>query len=260
MICRPPTLVSGAIFDMDGVLTDTATVHAVAWKTMFDQFLADRAARSGGPFLPFILETDYPSYVDGLPREEGIRSFLSSRGVTLALGEPTDGPEVETLFGLGNRKQKIFSAALRSDGVRLFESSVRLVHELLTAGIPCAVASSSKNCPLILECAGIDGLFQARVDGSVAGELGLSGKPSPDMFWACAARLNRRPAGCVVFEDAISGVQAGRDGGFGLVVGVDRTGDGRGLAENGADVVVQDLAEVSVEKLDQWFVARTRAS
>jgi beta-phosphoglucomutase family hydrolase len=234
------------LFDLDGVLTDTAAVHARAWKTMFDEFLRDWAKRHGQPFTPFTIDRDYKTYVDGKPRYDGVRSFLLSRGIELREGDSSDSPRTETVRGLGNRKNDLVNQLLDEEGVAPYEGSVRLVEQLRDKGIKRAVVSSSKNCAAVLEAAGISDLFDARVDGVVAAERGLPGKPAPDTFLAAAADLGAPPERAVVVEDAISGVQAGRAGGFGLVIGVDREGDPDALRSNGADVVVSDLGELVV--------------
>jgi beta-phosphoglucomutase family hydrolase len=234
------------LFDLDGVLTDTAAVHARAWKTMFDEFLRDRAERHGQPFTPFSIDRDYKTYVDGKPRNDGVRSFLLSRGIELPEGDSDDPPQMETVRGLGNRKNDLVNRLLDDEGVVRYEGSVRLVEQLRDQGIKRAVVSSSKNCAAVLEAAGISDLFDTRIDGVVAAERGLPGKPAPDTFLAAAADLGAPPGRAVVVEDAISGVQAGRAGGFGLVIGVDREGDPNALRSNGADVVVSDLGELVV--------------
>jgi beta-phosphoglucomutase family hydrolase len=234
------------LFDLDGVLTDTAAVHARAWKTMFDEFLRDRAERHGQPFTPFSIDRDYKTYVDGKPRNDGVRSFLLSRGIELPEGDSDDPPQMETVRGLGDRKNDLVNRLLDDEGVVRYEGSVRLVEQLRDQGIKRAVVSSSKNCAAVLEAAGISNLFDTRIDGVVAAERGLPGKPAPDTFLAAAADLGAPPGRAVVVEDAISGVQAGRAGGFGLVIGVDREGDPNALRSNGADVVVSDLGELVV--------------
>jgi beta-phosphoglucomutase family hydrolase len=232
------------LFDLDGVLTDTAAVHARAWKTMFDDFLRDWAKRHEQPFEPFTIERDYKTYVDGKPRYDGVRSFLHSRGIELREGTSEDAPDTETVRGLGNRKNDLVNQLLDDEGVVRYEGSVRLVEQLREQGIKLAVVSSSKNCATVLEAAGIAHLFDARVDGVVAAERGLPGKPAPDTFLAAAADLGATPERAVVVEDAISGVQAGHAGGFGLVIGVDREGHPEALRSNGADLVVSDLEEL----------------
>ncbi len=232
------------LFDLDGVLTGTAKVHAVCWKRMFDAFLQARAAREGELFRPFDTDSDYKHYVDGKPRYEGVKSFLESRGISLPYGDPDDAPGKDTICGLGNRKNALLNDVIESEGVDVYEGSVAWVHQLHEAGIKTAVVSSSKNCETILRAAGIEDLFELRIDGVVAAQLQIAGKPAPDTFLEAARRLEVEPERTVVVEDAISGVQAGRAGGFGLVIGVDREGDAEALRKNGADIVVADLAEL----------------
>jgi alpha,alpha-trehalase len=255
------------IFDLDGVVTQTAAVHAAAWKRLFDAYLAERAARTGtspggagdaaggandaagsspDALRPFDLEADYRLHVDGKPRYDGVRDFLASRGIELPMGDPSDPPERETVCGLGNRKNDFFNAEVREHGVRTFPSTVALIHELRDAGIRVGLMSSSKNTAMVLDVTGTTDLFEVRVDGVVAEEIGLPGKPDPAMYLETARRLGVAAARSVVVEDALSGVEAGRRGGFGLVIGVDRLGQAAELAAAGADVVVDDLAEVSV--------------
>ena len=231
------------LFDLDGVITDTASVHARAWKTMFDEYLQERAARQGESFEPFTLEGDYKPYVDGKPRYDGVRSFLQSRGIELPEGSPDDLSDAETVCGLGNRKNELVNRLIEEEGVTVYDGSVRLMHQLRDAGVRLAVVSSSKNCVTVLKAAGLMDMFDARVDGIVAAERGLPGKPAPDTFLAAAADLGAEPERAVVVEDAISGVQAGRNGSFGLVIGVNRDGDPDALRQHGADVVVSDLGE-----------------
>ncbi len=241
-----PALVDGVIFDMDGVLTDTASVHAAAWKELFDGYLQARAARTGAAPDPFDQDEDYRRYVDGRARQDGVAAFLQSRGITLATGESSDPPDRETLWGLSNRKNEAFMAAVADRGVQAFASSVALVTALRAAGVATAVVSASRNATQVLAAAGIAGLFDERVDGVDAEHLALPGKPDPAMFLEAARRLGVDPARAVVVEDALAGVEAGRLGGFGLVVGVDRRGDPDGLRTHGADVVIRDLAELRV--------------
>jgi beta-phosphoglucomutase family hydrolase len=234
------------VFDMDGVVTQTATVHAAAWKALFDAYLTVRSARTGEPFRPFDVEADYLPYVDGKPRYDGVRDFLASREVTLPWGSPPDPPDAETVCGLGNRKNDFFMAEVAAHGVQAFPTTVVLVKALKEHGIHTAVISASKNTSTILEAAGVSGLFEAQVDGEVADDLGLPGKPDPAVFLEAAHRVGVTPRRAVVVEDAEAGVQAGRRGGFGLVIGVDRSDHARALIEHGADVVVKDLREVAV--------------
>jgi beta-phosphoglucomutase family hydrolase len=232
------------LFDLDGVLTDTARIHAACWKRMFDAFLESRSEPSGDALRPFDIETDYPPYVDGKPRFDGVRDFLASRGIELPEGSPDDSPEYETVCGLGNRKNEMVNRAIAELGVDAYPSSVAVLRRIREEGVKTAVVSSSGNCAAVLEAAKIADLFDARVDGVDIIEQGLAGKPAPDSFLEGARRLGVSPERCAVVEDAISGVQAGRDGGFGLVIGVARKGDARALCENGADLVVADLGEL----------------
>lgn len=232
------------LFDLDGVLTDTAKIHAACWKRMFDDFLRERATEKNEPFRPFDIGTDYKLYVDGKPRFDGVQSFLESRGIHLPYGEPGSPPSDETICGLGNRKNEMVKEAIESEGVEAYEGSVAFVRHLRNQGIKTAVVSASSNCEPVLRSAGIADLFDVRVDGEVASQLNLAGKPAPDTFLKAAQELGVQPNRAVVVEDAISGVQAGRRGGFGLVIGVDRKGDAESLWENGADIVVNDLGEM----------------
>jgi beta-phosphoglucomutase family hydrolase len=231
------------LFDLDGVLTPTALVHAAAWKQLFDGYLGERAARTGEQFRPFDAHADYEQYVDGRPRYDGVRSFLASRGIELPEGTRADSPSEETVSGLGNRKDELVSALLRQ-GVEPYPGSVRYVRAVRDSGLDRAVVSGSVHCRDVLEAAGISDLFEVRIDGIVAMERKLKGKPAPDTFLAAAEALGVPPAAAAVFEDARAGVEAGRAGGFGFVVGVDRTGQADALREHGADVVVSDLAEL----------------
>ncbi|MER7818049.1 beta-phosphoglucomutase family hydrolase [Streptomyces sp. NPDC096153] len=239
-----PDHVRTCLFDLDGVLTRTAKVHAAAWKEMFDDFLRRRADREGAVFVPFDAVRDYDEYVDGRPREDGVRTFLASRGVELPEGAPDDPPGRETVNGLGTRKNALVLRRIREDGVEAYEGSVAYVHAVRDAGLRTAVVSSSANCRDVLAAAGIEDLFDERVDGIVAHEQGLHGKPAPDTYLAAARALGAAPRDAAVFEDALAGVEAGRAGSFGLVVGVDRTGQAEELRRHGADVVVDDLAEL----------------
>jgi beta-phosphoglucomutase family hydrolase len=239
-----PSRIRACLFDLDGVLTQTARVHAAAWKEMFDTFLRERAARTGEAFAPFDPVTDYTHYVDGKPRYDGVRSFLASRGIELPEGDPSDPPSAETVCGLGNRKNELVLALLKRDGVQVYEGSVRYVRAVRDAGLHRAVVSASANCRDVLEAAGIENLFEIRIDGIVVEERHLKGKPAPDTFLAAAEELGAKPAEAAVFEDALAGVEAGRAGQFGFVVGVDRAEQRKALLEHGADVVVTDLAEL----------------
>jgi beta-phosphoglucomutase family hydrolase len=236
-----PDGVRACLFDLDGVITQTAKVHAAAWKEMFDAFLRQR---DGDGFTPFDIHGDYDRYVDGLPRADGVRTFLRSRNIDLPEGDPDDPPTAETVNGLGNRKNDIVQRRIREDGVEVYEGSVRYLHAVRAAGLRTAVVSSSANTAEVLQVTGLTDLFDARVDGQVARERHLPGKPKPDTFLAGAAELGVEPTEAAVFEDALAGVEAGRAGGFGIVVGVDRVGQAAALKEHGADVVVQDLDEL----------------
>jgi beta-phosphoglucomutase family hydrolase len=239
-----PDEVTACLFDLDGVLTQTAKVHAAAWKEMFDSYLRERAARAGEEFVPFDPVADYDEYVDGKPRYDGVRSFLASRGIELPQGSPDDPPGAETIDGLGNRKNEIVLEMIRRDGVEPYEGSVSYVKAAQAAGLRRAVVSSSTNCRDVLAAAGIDDLFEERIDGVVAEREHLSGKPAPDTFLAGARALGVTSGQAAVFEDALAGVEAGRAGDFRFVVGVDRVGQADALRAHGADVVVRDLAEL----------------
>jgi len=239
-----PDRYEAVLFDLDGVLTATARVHASCWKRMFDDFLRRRADATSEPFQPFEIATDYKQYVDGMLRQEGVRSFLASRNITLPEGDPASPPGYDTLHGLGNMKNQLFNEVVRAEGVDVYDSSVEVVRRLRDLGLETAVVTASKNCGTILRAAGIADLFDAQVDGIVAAELKLPGKPAPDTFLKAAEFLGVKPARAVVVEDAISGVAAGRAGGFGLVIGVDRKSHADELREHGADIVVEDLGEL----------------
>jgi beta-phosphoglucomutase family hydrolase len=239
-----PDRFDAVLFDLDGVLTSTAKIHSSCWKTMFDDFLHHRAAERKEPFRPFEIATDYKRYVDGKLRYEGVRSFLASRNIALAEGAPEDPPTADTVCGLGNRKDELVKTAIAQGQVESYPGSVALVRRLREQGIRTAVVSSSNNCEQVLRAAGILDLFEVRVDGVVASKLGLPGKPAPDTFLEAARMLGVSPTRAVVVEDALSGVQAGRAGGFGLIVGVDREGSGDALRTEGAELVVTDLAEL----------------
>jgi alpha,alpha-trehalase len=233
------------VFDMDGVVTDTAVVHRRAWQAMFDPFLAEVAGRTGTTQQRFG-EDDYLRYVDGKARADGVASFLASRGVHLPRGSADDPPGTETVWALANRKDEAFQQVLATGGARAFPSTVALVRELQRQGIGTAIISASRNCQAILTAAGLDDLFPVRVDGVETARLALPGKPAPAVFLEAVRRLGATASRSVVVEDALAGVQAGRDGGFGLVVGVDRVGQAEALREHGAHVVVTDLDEVRV--------------
>jgi beta-phosphoglucomutase family hydrolase len=239
-----PDGVSGCLFDLDGVLTKTAKVHDAAWKEMFDNYLRQRARQTGEPFVPFDPVADYDEYVDGKPRADGTRSFLASRHITLPDGNSDDPPDTQTVYGLSNRKNEIVLRRIRADGVEAYPGSVSYVRAVRDAGLRRAVVSSSANCRDVLVAAGIEDLFEVRIDGVVAERDQLRGKPAPDTFLAGARALGLRPDQAAVFEDALAGVAAGRAGKFGLVVGVDRVDQADALTKHGADVVVTDLADL----------------
>ena len=242
-----PEAITALLFDLDGVLTKTAVVHDKAWKQTFDGFLKARAEKESEEFVPFDSGADYNEYVDGKPRYDGVRSFLQSRGIELPEGDPDDPPPAETVCGLGNRKNELVLKLIEEDGVEPYEGSVRFVEAARTAGLRRAVVSSSANCQEVLEAAGIEGLFEVRIDGNVADAKNLKGKPAPDTYLAGAEALGVEPAAACVFEDAVSGVEAGAAGHFGHVVGVDRVHHAEALRAHGADVVVTDLAELILD-------------
>ncbi|GGM11398.1 beta-phosphoglucomutase family hydrolase [Micromonospora yangpuensis] len=239
-----PAHVTACLFDLDGVLTQTALVHNAAWKQTFDAFLRAHSAATGEPYRPFDPGPDYHRYVDGRPRADGVRSFLASRGIVLPDGGPDDPPEAETVYGLGNRKNIVLKERIRTDGVQAYPGSVRYLKETVAAGLRRAVVSASANCQEVVAAAGLAPLLEARVDGVVARAEGLRGKPHPDTFLAGAKLLGVAPAHAAVFEDALAGVAAGRAGGFGYVIGVDRGGQADELRAHGADIVVDDLADL----------------
>jgi beta-phosphoglucomutase family hydrolase len=239
-----PETVHACLFDLDGVLTDTASVHTKAWKVMFDDYLRQRAERTGEEFVPFDPASDYRQYVDGKKREDGVRSFLASRGIELPEGDPDDPPDAETVYGLGNRKNEAFQKTLHTDGVEVFDGSRCYLEKVAAAGLATAVVSSSANTRDVLEITGLDRFIQQRVDGVTLREEHIAGKPAPDSFLRAAQLLHVAPAAAAVFEDALSGVAAGHAGNFGFVVGVDRVGQADELRRNGADVVVTDLADL----------------
>lgn len=244
MVGLPDTIVA-CLFDLDGVLTETATIHAAAWKEAFDPLLRERARPEGHPVRPFDAVSDYDAYVDGLPREDGVRAFLASRGITVEEGTPDDPPTSVTVHGIARRKNEFFLRQLAAQGVTVFPGSLRFLESVRSAGLRCAVVSSSANCRAVLEAGGIEGMFDARVDGLVAARRGLRGKPAPDTYLAAASDLDVPPGRAAVFEDALAGVEAGRAGRFGWVVGVDRVGQAAALRAHGADQVVADLGELA---------------
>lgn len=249
-----------AIFDMDGVITKTADVHSRAWKRMFDEFLQRRAAREGGAFHEFTHARDYLAYVDGRPRDRGVAAFLKSREIELPPGSPDDPPGTETLAGLGNRKNALFQDLIEREGVSPFASTLDLIREMRRRGIRIGLATSSRNAAPILEKTGAAPLFATVVDGLVSEKLGLKGKPAPDIFTAAAANLGVPGARAIVVEDAASGVQAGARGGFALVIGIARENNARELREQGADLVVTDLGETSVDDIDRLIRAKRAAA
>lgn len=234
------------IFDLDGVVTDTASVHAEAWKNMFDEFLSRYYARQNKSFEPFDIDKDYRLYVDGKPRFDGVKSFIESRGIDLPEGGPDDTPGTETVHGLGKLKNGYFLKHIEEHGAVVYDSTVEFIHSLKKHGFKTAIISSSKNCAMILDSVNLSDLFEVRVDGVDSDVLGIKGKPAPDIFLEATRQLKVKPGRSVVIEDAISGVQGGRAGKFGLVIGVARTGDRESLLKNGADVAVEDLAEIKV--------------
>ncbi|HEY8370803.1 MAG TPA: beta-phosphoglucomutase family hydrolase [Thermodesulfobacteriota bacterium] len=242
--------VDAVLFDMDGVVTRTASLHAAAWQELFDDVLRRHAEARGEPFRPFDPRADYLAYVDGKPRLDGARSFLAARGIELPEGDPGDAPEALTIHGLAKRKDALFLRRLRTEGADVFASTITLIHALREAGVKTGVVTSSRNGREVLRAAEIEHLFDARVDGEDAARLGLRGKPAPDPFLECAKRLDAAPRRTVVVEDAVSGVEAATRGGFGLVIGVDRGGNREALAARGADLVVADLAEVDLARIE----------
>jgi beta-phosphoglucomutase family hydrolase len=236
-----PKTILACLFDLDGVITKTAVVHAAAWKRTFDDYLR---GRDGDKFRPFDDSEDYAAYVDGLPRADGVRSFLASRGIELPEGTPDDPPDRTTVHGLGNRKNELLLDMIRTDGVEAYDGTLRYIEAVRAHGLRTAVVSSSANCRDILRSVGAESLFDVRVDGVVAAERRLPGKPRPDTFLAAAKDLGVQPSEAAVFEDALAGMDAGRSGHFGYVVGVDRVGRGAELRAHGADIVVRDLTEL----------------
>ena len=239
-----PEGVTACLFDLDGVLTQTAKVHAAAWKQMFDEYLRRRAEQRGEKFVPFDKVRDYDEYVDGKPRYDGVKSFLTSRGIDLPQGTPNDPPDAETVDGLGNRKNEIVLKMIHDDGVEPYEGSVRYVKAARDAGLRRAVVSSSTNCRDVLTAAGILDLFEEIIDGHTTEREHLNGKPAPDTYLAGAKAVGIGPDQAAVYEDALAGVESGRAGNFAFVVGVDRVGQADALKAHGADVVVKDLSEL----------------
>jgi beta-phosphoglucomutase family hydrolase len=243
---RLPKGITACLFDLDGVLTKTATVHAAAWKEMFDEYLRARAERTGEKFVPFDPVADYDAYVDGLPRADGTRAFLRSRNIELPEGGPDDPPDAETIHALSERKNQLVLHKIEHDGVEVYPGSVRFLRAVRAAGMPVAVVSSSANCAQVLASTGLDKYVDTRIDGIVAEREHLAGKPAPDTYLAGAKALGVPPSAAAVFEDALAGVASGRAGNFGYVVGVDRVGQADELRHHGADIVVTDLAELLV--------------
>jgi beta-phosphoglucomutase family hydrolase len=239
-----PDAVTACLFDLDGVLTDTAAVHNAAWRKAFDGYLQQRAERTGEPFVPFDPVEDYLTHVDGKRREDGVRDFLGSRGIELPEGSSDDPPDAETVTGIGNRKNERLLQTIEADGVEVYDGSRRYLQAAQDAGLRIAVVSSSANTEAVLQVTGLAPFVEVRVDGVVAKERDLPGKPAPDTFLLAATELGVRPQQCAVFEDALAGVAAGRAGEFGYVVGVDRVDQAAALADAGADVVVGDLGEL----------------
>ncbi len=232
------------VLDLDGVVTRTARLHARAWKHLFDAHLRAVADRTGAPFVPFDIDADYAAHVDGLPRQDGVTTFLASRGITLPPGRPDDPPDAETVNGLGNRKNVEFTRALAEDGVEVFPGAVRFIEHWRGRGLKIALNSSSKNAGMVLDSAGLTGLFDAVVDGKVAAAAGLPGKPAPDTFLHAAALVGARPDQACVVEDALAGVHSGHAGAFRLVIGIDRGAGREALLDAGADIVVNDLGDI----------------
>jgi beta-phosphoglucomutase family hydrolase len=232
------------LFDLDGVITNTATLHATCWKQMFDEYLRRRAEQSGEAFRPFDLAADYRLYVDGKPRFDGVRDFLRSRGIQLPEGSPDDSADLETVCGLGNRKNELINDLIERIGVEPYDGTVRFIRQLRRDGFKIAVVTSSQNCAHVLKAAKLDHFFEVRVDGNTIEAEGLAGKPAPDTFLMAAKLLGVEPARTVVIEDAISGVEAGSNGNFGLVIGVARKGNAEELQRHGAHLVVDDLSEL----------------
>jgi beta-phosphoglucomutase family hydrolase len=239
-----PDTVRACLFDLDGVLTDTASVHRKAWKAMFDSYLKEREQRKGESFVPFDIDADYQTYIDGKKREDGVQSFLAARHITLPGGGPDDEPSAETVHGLGNRKNELFQESIHADGVKVFEGSRRYLEAVSAADFAVAVVSSSANTREVLEVTGLGKFVEHRVDGVTMREEHIAGKPAPDSFLRAAELLGVKPAEAAVYEDALAGVEAGRSGQFGCVVGVDRVGQAEALRDKGADIVVTDLAEL----------------
>lgn len=241
-----PDKFDAVLFDLDGVITDTARMHAACWKVMFNTYLKRRAEKSGKEFISFEIDTDYLEYVDGKPRYDGVRDFLASRDIVLEEGTPDSPATEESVCGLGNRKNELVNLRIQMHGINVFQSSVDFVDYIISSGLKTAIVSSSANSRTVLKTAEIIDLFPVIVDGVTAKEKNLGGKPSPDMFLYAAEELGVEPGRCVVIEDAISGVQAGRNGNFGLVIGIARKENKEELIENGADIVLSDLGDITL--------------
>jgi beta-phosphoglucomutase family hydrolase len=244
------------IFDLDGVITKTALVHSTAWREMFNEYLKYRETKYGEPYREFTHVNDYLPFIDGKPRYQGVTSFLQSRGILLPYGDPLDSIENETICGLGNKKNYFFNKVLERDGAEVYDSTIDLIRELKKESIRIGVASSSKNCRKVLERTGLIGLFETLVDGEVSARLGLKGKPDPEIFIKASDDLGVSHKNTVIIEDAVSGVQAGKKGNFGLVIGIAREGNHDELRKNGADIVVEDLSELGMNTLDEWFASQ----
>ncbi len=243
-----------AVFDLDGVITKTAVVHTKSWKKVFDAYLKEKAGKENKPFREFT-QDDYLNYVDGKPRYHGVDSFLKSRNINLPWGDPADHPSMETVCGLGNRKNKAFLETLEKEGAEVYPSTKKILFELKDAGVKLGVASSSKNCKAVLEAVGLLSLFEARVDGVVSAELNLNGKPAPDIFTKACEIMNADPSQSIIVEDALSGVQAGANGNFALTLGVARKGNTAELEKNGANYVITDFEEIKgLEHLNDIFL------
>jgi len=249
-----PLSYSAVIFDLDGVVTKTALVHAASWKEMFDEYLKTREKDKNEPFQEFDYHKDYLPYVDGKPRYKGVQSFLESRKIDIPFGDPSDSADQETACGLGNRKNVKFRELLDTKGVEVYESTIAFIKDLRSKDIRIGVASSSKNCKFVIESSGIDVLFETRVDGVISEQMGLHGKPEGDIFVEAAKNLGVTPDKSIIVEDAVSGVQAGVNGGFGLVIGFDSEDNADELKANGADVVIKNFEGIGPEKVNDWFI------
>ncbi|MCK5095066.1 MAG: beta-phosphoglucomutase family hydrolase, partial [Spirochaetes bacterium] len=243
----------GAVFNLDGVITQTARVHAKAWKKTFDQYLQNLSKKTGKTYKSFTYEDDYIPYVDGKPRYQGVKSFLESRDIEIPYGEPADPPGTDTICGVGNRKNEFFRAIVSEEGAVIYETSVAFVKDLLNRGVKVGIASSSMNCRFILDTSGLADLFETFVDGVMSKEFGLKGKPQPDIFLVAANNMGLHPNECFIVEDAITGVEAGKNGNFALVLGLARSGNAEVLKQHGADIVVEDIGEITYADIEKWF-------